>query len=969
MTLEFGLLGDLRVDADGRPLDVGHARQQSVLAVLLVEANRTVSPDELVDRVWGERRLPKRPSAALQTYISLLRRALGPTGAATIERRPAGYQLHVDEKSIDLHRFRAMIDKARATAHDQRAAALLEQALGLWRGEPFPRLDTAWVNATRNALTQERHAAQLDLADLYLRLGRHSPLLAELVEWVEHNPLDERLAGQYMLALYREGRQADALAHYERVRRRLTEQLGTDPCRALQVLHERILISDPALAAPAARSDAEVPYAVAPAAALPKPQQLPSDTAHFTGRRTDLVRLDEALGAGADDSSNGPVIISIHGAPGVGKTTLAVHWALRARRHFPDGQLYVDLRGFDRSNQPLDPAEVLDGFLRALNVAAEQIPPGLDTRTGLYRSLLAGRRMLVLLDNAATVNQVRPLLPNSPRCLVIVTSRSRLTGLATREGVHRVGVTSLSEHEAVELLGKVIGPSRTGATPATLVNLARRCGCLPLALRIAAERVAVHPHLPLTRLVDELADVQERLNALTADSEDADAGESVAVRTVFSWSYRALPTAAARMFRLLSLHPGPQFSFAAAAALVGLPPARTAESLETLTSAHLIAETGPDRFGFHDLLRTYAAECATADEPEPVRAAVTRRILTWYLHTADAAVRTFSPANARPSLAPEDACAPLAFGSRSQALTWCETELPNLVAATVTARNGGENVIAWQLPVILWDFFSRRKHWAAWLTTHRIGLAAARQIRHREGEAWVLNMLGPAYRDLKRFDEALDCFQRARRIWQATGALVGQGWTLYNTGDTLREIGRYEEAIEYLLRSLVISRESGIRWGEGWTLNMLGDSCRRLGRFAEAIDYLRQSLEIRQETGDAVGHAMTLNVLGHVHRDMGSLPDALRFFRDSLLISRENSQPQLEACNLLAIGDALHERGEVREARESWHVALTVFERIKDPRADEARSRLTAPDLTVAPDPAAGAPTRRPTRTPLSRTV
>ncbi len=938
VSMEFSLLGDLRVCLDGQAIDVGHARQHSVLVVLLIAANRVVPVDELVDRVWGEHRLPARPTNALQTYVSLLRSALAVGGSdATIVRQAGGYQLRVREETVDLYRFRAMTERAHAADDDNSAAALLEQGLGLWRGEPFPSLDTPWLNMTRSVLDRERHAAQYELADLYLRLRRHDKLLIGLMEWVQRHPLDERLAAQYLLALYRSGRPAEAMAYYEQVRRRLAEQLGTDPSTELQVLHRRMLTADPALQAPAVPSAGSAsPFR--DSGPIPQPRQLPTDTVHFTGRHAEITALDRALDGRPDDRA-AVTIASVHGRPGVGKTTLAVHWALRARHRFPDGQLYANLRGFDPSDSPLSALEVLDGFLRALNVAEHQIPPELEARAGLYRSLVAGRRMLVFLDNAATVEQVRPLLPGSSPCLVVVTSRSRLAGLAAREGVCRISLGSLPEQDAVGLLRKIVGSARADAEPDALPDLARRCECLPLALRIAAERVAARPHTPLAWLVNELADVPGRLDALSADGE-----EPGAVRAVFSWSYRRLTSATARAFRLLSLHPGTEVSLAAAAALLGLPAFRASMLLDALIGAHLLEETGPDRFGFHDLLRAYAAECAAADESDRTRTGAMRRVIRWYLHTASAAVRTFSPASVRPCLpAPEPDCPPLSFSGPDQALRWCERELPNLVAATAAAGSCGENAVAWQLPVVLWEFFSRRKHWADWIATHLDGLAAAEEIGDRQAQGWVLNTLGPAYRDLKRYGEALDCFQRALRIWQETGQRVGQGWTLYNIGDTLREVDRLEEAIEHLTQSLVISRESGIRWGEGWTLAMLGDSTRRLGRLADALHFLHQSLEIRQETGDDVGRAVTLNLLGHVHRDLGNLPEALGFFQRSLLVCRQSNQPQLEARNLLAIGDSLQDSDRAREAHEWWRHALAAFDRIGDPRAVEADRRLRGP--------------------------
>lgn len=941
MAVEFGLLGDLRVRWGEHTIDVGHARQQCVLAVLLIEANRLVSVDQLVDRVWSGRRLPSRPPNAVQTYIALLRRALAPLENVGIVRRSGGYRLDVAEETVDIHRFRCLINQAR-DIDDKRAASVLEQALALWQGEPFAMFDTGWFNTIRTTLHRQRHAAQLDLVDIQLRHGRHAALLVELAERAERHLLDERAAGQYILALYRCGRQADALAHYESLRRRLADELGTDPGPTLRQLHLRILTADPTLGTPAAMPMETAATAVpdpAPqprATALPKPQELPTDTAYFTGRGADIAKLDALLAARSGDPQAAVAITAIDGPAGVGKTTLAVHWALRVRHRFPDGQLYVNLRGFDPTNAPPEPAEVLEGLLRTLNVAANQIPTGLEPRARLYRSLLAGRKMLVLLDNAATAEQVRPLLPGSPGCLVMVTSRSRLAGLAAREGVHRVTLDTLSESDSLDLLRKIIGPARVDAEPDFAAELVRQCGYLPLALRIAADRIAVHADTTLASLVEELADVQQRLDTLTADGD-----ETTAVRAVFSWSYRAIPPDAARAFRLLGLHGGPDVGIPAAAALLGVAPGQARLLLDNLAAVHLIEPTARHRYRFHDLLRTYAVEQVMAHESHEARRTAVRQVLDWYLHTADAAVRAFAPPRARVQLKPPGVhCVPLVFGGRDDALAWCDAELPNLVAAVHLAARHDEMIVAWKLPVILWDFFVVRKHWADWITTHHVGLAAAKRMRDPEGEAWILNMLGPAYRELKRFEDALDCFQQALELWQEIGDREGRGWTLYNLGDTCREIGRLDDAVGYFQRSLALSREAGERWGEGWVLNMLGDTCRQLGRLTEAVEYLRQSLPIRREIGDRVGEGWTLNMLGDTCRQLGRWDEAIDFYRQSLHNSREIGLPKLEGHNLLSLGDTLRDIGRLDAAHESWRSALAVFEGISDPRVVEASARI-----------------------------
>ncbi len=664
------------------------------------------------------------------------------------------------------------------------------------------------------------------------------------------------------------------------------------------------------------------------------PAQLPANVDVFTGRSNELAELDRLL-AVTSGTSTAVMIFVISGIAGVGKTALAVRWAHRVQDRFPDGQLYVNLRGYD-PGPPVIPEQALDGFLRALDVSVEKMPHGVEEKAGLYRSLLDGRRVLVVLDNAITAEQVRPLLPGSAGCLVVVTSRNRLSGLSVRDGAHRVNLDSLRLAEAIMLLREIIGVTRLDAELDMAVELARQCTCLPLALRISAERTASHPYITLADLVSEFADEHDRLDALVADDD-----EVTAVRSVFFWSYRTLAPAVARMFRLLGLHAGPDISLPVAAALAGITPHQARQLLDVLTSVHLLEEAGRDRYRFHDLLRVYAAERAAAEETDHTRATAVQRMLAWYLYTADAAVRAFSPPHLRVSLDPLEAtCIPLAFISHVHALEWCETERPNLVAATRQAAEYGQHITAWKLPVVLWDFFTMRKHWADWITTHQIGLAAAQQIDDRNGEGWILNNLGVAYRDVRRFEEAIDCFQRALTIRQEAGGRSGEGWVLYNLGETHRVLGRFEEAIDYLKQALSIGRAAGQRWGEGWVLNMLGDACRGLGRFEEALDYLQQALTIRQEIDDQVGKGWTLNMLGVVYRELGRFEKAIDYFHQALMISHQDNIPGLEGHNLSCLGDVFQDTGQLGAAQTHWCQALTIFEDLGDPRAAEVRARL-----------------------------
>jgi DNA-binding SARP family transcriptional activator len=642
--VEFRLLGPVQVRAGGRPVDVGAARQRCVLAVLLLNANRPVSADQLVERVWGSGPLPDRPRNAVQVYVSLLRRSLASAEGVVIARHSGGYLIDVDEQCVDVREFRALIGQARATGQDNDAIALFEQALTLWRGEALSALDTPWINSARATLDKERQAAERDLTDLQLGQGRHGTLLARLSTWAEQHPLDERLAGQLMLALYRSGRQADALHHYRQVREHLADELGADPSPALQRLHQQLLTDDPALAPLPSQQNEDPPDTSEPAPATRDtvvPRQLPADIAHFSGR-ADALKILNAL-TGRVSGTGGAVVISvIDGSAGIGKTALAVHWAHRHADRFPGGQLYVNLRGFDPAGTPVQAAEAIRGFLAALGVSSPQIPPDLEEQAALYRSLLAGRQMLIVLDNARDPEQVRPLLPGAAGCLVLVTSRNRLTSLVVLQGADPVTLDLLTFDEASELLARRLGADRVAAEPGAVDDLIGLCARLPLALNITAGRAAAHPSFLLATLADQLRDTHHRLAAL-------DAGDTAAnTRAVFSWSYRTLGGEAARMFRLLGVHPGPDITVLAAASLTATTPDQARTALDELTAVHLLSEHAPGRYGFHDLLRAYAMEQARTRDTDEERHQALRRAVEHYLHTAAAGHRVLAPLQRSP---------------------------------------------------------------------------------------------------------------------------------------------------------------------------------------------------------------------------------------------------------------------------------------------------------------------------------
>ncbi|MGQ0773361.1 MAG: ATP-binding protein [Pseudonocardiales bacterium] len=671
--------------------------------------------------------------------------------------------------------------------------------------------------------------------------------------------------------------------------------------------------------------------------------QLPADVNGFTGRVTELAELDHLLAVTGEEPT-AVAIFAVSGPPGVGKTALALRWAHQVRDKFPDGQLYVNLRGY-HPGPPVTPAQALDGFLHALDVPAERIPAPLEEREGLYRSLLDRRRVLVVLDNADSTEQVRPLLPGSPGCLVVVTSRSRLAGLNARDGAQPVSLGPLPLAEAILLLRQIIGAARVEAESGVAVELAQQCGCLPLALRIAAERVTSHPHLTLADLAGELTDERDRLDALVVDDDEA-----TAVRSVFFWSYRALSAETARLFRLLGLHAGPDISIPAAAALAGTTLSRTRRLLHILTGVHLLEEIGRDRFRCHDLLRVYAADRAAAEETDHDRDIAVCRMLAWYLHTADAAGRILTPLWPNVPLdPPEPDCLPLTFTTYRQALDWCEAECANLVAATRHAADCGRHVVAWKLPAVLWGFFILHGHWADWIATHETGLAAARRLRDRRGEAWIANNLGAAYRGHGRFEKALDYLRQALVAWHEIHDRWGEGWTLYNFGVAYQGLGRFEEARDHYQQAVARGRELSWPWGEAWALHGLGSTYREQGRFDEAFDHYRQALTVRRGIGDRWGEGRTLRSMASAYRHLGRFEEALDHYRQALLVYREINDRWGEGPTLYRLGEVLRDTGQLAAARASWHQALTIFEELDDPHAAEVRARLAALD-TEEPD-------------------
>ncbi|MEV4734618.1 tetratricopeptide repeat protein [Saccharopolyspora sp. NPDC049426] len=666
-----------------------------------------------------------------------------------------------------------------------------------------------------------------------------------------------------------------------------------------------------------------------------RPAQLPPDVSYFTGRVEELAKLDALLHEGGTAEPSGPAVVisAIAGAGGMGKTSVAVHWAHQVRDRFPDGQLYVNLRGYDPS-PPLTPAQALDGFLRAMGMTGDTIPHDLDSMTACYRSLLADRRVLVVLDNAVTAEQIRPLLPGTPTCFVVVTSRSRLSGLVARNGAHRITLDQLAPSEAVSLLRQIVGPERIDAEPDATRDLARRCAYLPLALRIAADRVADRPHQAIADLATTLADEQQRLDILEAEDDEA-----TAVRAVFSWSYQALPTDTARVFRLLGLHAGRTISIPAAAALAGTSTYQARRHLHMLRAGHLLTEIGSEHFQLHDLIRDYAAELVTCD---PELTSATRRILNWYLHTASAASDLLYPHHgvviALDSVTDVE---PLAFSTRDDALNWYEVEHGNLFAVVQYAADHGHHDIAARLPTNFDVYLILRARWADQITVHQIALTSAYHLRDPQLEVIGLAGLCDAYMQAGRLDECVDTCQRLLRRARELGDRGQEAGALHTLGNALRVQGNLDKAAGHYLSALPIYQEIGKRRGEALMLGSLGEVRRQQRRFDEARDYLGESLDILRRTNNRWNEALCLRWMGRTCADQSQHDDAIACFRHSVTIYREVDDHHEIPATLQELGDTLHRAGELNQARNAWLEALTLFEEIHAPQVADLRARLS----------------------------
>jgi DNA-binding SARP family transcriptional activator/tetratricopeptide (TPR) repeat protein len=926
-TVELRLLGPVEVLVNGEKLPLGRRQERCLLAILALRAGKFLPIERLADLLW-DGRPPDGARAAIQVMISHLRaalRATQPYGTQVLTGGD-GYALKIDSRVVDAHRFRTLIDSARTTSSAQDRRDRLGTALSLWRG---PALADAADDALRARICadlDELHlAAREDWLQARLDLGEHADVVGDLVQQVSEQPLRERLHGQLMLALYRCGRRADALETYRQARLMLVDELGMEPGADLRALQHAILTDQPSVAFPH-----PVPTRITPAL-------LPAAVAGFTGRSRQLEALDSFLSEAGENEPTAVVITAIAGTAGVGKSALAVHYAHRVADRFPDGQLYVNLRGFDPTGSVMTSAEAVRTFLDAFCVPAHRIPVSLEAQVGLYRSLLAGRRVLVVLDNARDAEHVRPLLPGSPGCLVVVTSRNQLTSLAAAEGAHPLTLDLLTDAEARQFLVHRLGEDRVAAEPHAVDEIITRCAGLPLALAIVAARAATHPRFALEARAHELRESRGGLGAFGGWDATAD------VRAVFSWSYRALNPEVARVFRLLGLHPGPDVAIPAVASLAGVSVGQIRSLLAELAQAHLITEHVPGRYTFHDLLRAYAAELTRTTDTDDERHAATHRMLDHYLHTGHAAQALLDRHFDRVSLTvPQPNVIAEDLTGREQALAWFTNEHRALLAAIRHAANTDTCLAryAWQLAWTIANFLDMRGHWHDWAATMRFALDMANVQADREGQARMHRGLAAAYVRMSRFQDAHAHLRQALHLHGELGDQIGSARTHHTLGWAFDREHRYEQALVHAHRALELHRGCGNLPGEAKALNAIGWHHAMLGHTEEALTYCRQALALHQKLGDRRGQAITWDSLGYVHHHLGRHQQASNCYQYSLDLFREVGDRYNEAGVLARLGDTHHTATDSKAARHSWRDALVILEELGHADANEVRAKL-----------------------------
>ena len=957
------LLGPVELsDGEGATVPIAAPKRRAVLAVLALELNRVVPVERLLDLIW-DGAPPPRARTALQGHVSALRRLLAETGAGAgagtgtgtgtevgsglvLVTRDPGYALLGADSDVDLHAFRDLCELAAETEDDRAAADLLGRALDLWQGPPLADLSSSALrHGVAAQLAGSRISALEAWAERKVRLVRGQDAVTALEQAVREDPFREPLVRLLVLGLYQADRQSDAIELFHRTRELLSTELGLDPGAPLRAAYETVLRAEPATVAGSAAGSFDAVGGVLlgppplPPGRPPAPAQLPSEGAGFVGRTSEISALEAVCGVGGPAD---PGLALVVGPAGVGKTSLALRWAHRSAPGFPDGQLFADLRGFSAAPQ-VTTASVLTGFLHALGTREADIPSGLDQRVALYRSLLAERRVLVVLDNVRAVSDVLPLLPSGAGCAAVVTSRNLLGGLVARQGATVLRVEALPPDASRDLLAGTVGRDRVAAEAEATRELARLCDGLPLALRVAGARLAMHPNWTVSDLVEELSDEQARLASLTTD--DADLGVEAALQL----SYRALPGPAAELFRLLGLHAGTDVDRRTAAVLIGGSQADARQALAALASAHLVQETRAGRFARHDLVRLYTVQLAERSLGAAERDSVQSRLLDHYLAaTAAAAERVSSQKHLlyRPETAEarERSAEPSAeeTGAEASAI-WFRTEAAAVRALVSAAAEGPRARQAWQLACNSMPLYFGTEHVDDWVAASLAGLRAAEFHGDLTGRSRLHADVGMALDERGDHASALHYLERAVELAQESGSRATRYLALFRLAIGYMGTGALERARETMEAALSEARELGDVPAQAQNLNNLGHVLNLLGRPGEALDRAEQARSLTADAPSSHTHLASLVTTADALHALGRKEEAIACAREAVRLAREYGNPAYEAQALHLIGQFQKDLGRPDEAAETLRQSLDLLAPLGRPEA-EAINALLAPD-------------------------
>ncbi|GAB2586806.1 AfsR/SARP family transcriptional regulator [Kribbella endophytica] len=904
--MEIRLLGPFETLLDDEPLPGLTGRVRALLAVLALAVPDSVSVDAIGQRLWGDNP-PANLRPSVHTSVARLRTLLAPE--LSLDTTPGGYALRIDPQQVDALVFTQLLEQAAQASTPTAERDLLTAALALWRGEPFGGIRSDWLDREQAPRLTEAYLSAIERrVDLDLAAGRHDVVLPPLRELTATHPLRESLWLRLLTALSRSGRPAEALTLYDELRRRLADELGVDPEAELRGLHAELL---------------EATEPKRPSQTAIAPRQLPPGPARFTGRTAALDRLD-TLSTGTGSSL---AILAVHGQGGVGKTSLALHWAHRVADRFPDGQLYLNLQGYGPGD-PMDPDAALDILLRALGISGEQIPERGPARTAMLRTVLADRRVLLLLDNARDAEQVRPLLPGSG-CLVLITSRSQLRSLAAREGAHRVALDRFGPDDAATYLAATFEPHHVQASSTEIAELSELCGHLPLALAIAAERVTRDPAAGVRALISELRDHPDRLGVLDVDEDD-----DGALRVVFDWSYRVLAPPQARLFRLLALQPAQDLGLEAVAALASGSERETARCLDGLVGAHLLERPGR-RYQLHDLLRLYSNTLVQQAEEPAEREAARARLLDWYAHSALNGKVMLE--RSEPLLdfgSPLPGVTPLTFDATPTAADWFTAERHVLIAAVYDAVRHGHDRAAYRLAFALWPYLIYLRAFDELFELQRVGLEAARRTGDVVAEATLALGLGAAYLHRRDFQRCSEHLTHALKLFDSLDDQRGRASVLTGLGRMFRYAGDAQASIEHHQQAIAaLAPDDHVEIARN--LSSMAQMYLADGRYDEACAAAEQAVLRNRTSGERRAEAFALETFATAQAARGDHATAVTLYQQSLTICRDLRDRWGEAVALANLGHAHQQSGNPAQARDHWQQSLTI---------------LTANNLTGAPE-------------------